>query len=127
MFCPNCGIKNDDGAAACVSCGRPIPRIGDTAQFQPPAWDPMPVSVPNYLAPAILATVFCCVPAGVAAIVYAAQANTKAAIGDYDGAKSASSAALMWCWLSFGASTLGVILYIVFAGILGVVAGMSGL
>jgi hypothetical protein len=47
-------------------------------------------AVPNYLVPAILATIFCCLPLGVVAIIFAAQVNSKLAAGDYAGAVEAS-------------------------------------
>jgi Interferon-induced transmembrane protein len=63
---------------------------------------PAPQSVPNYLVQAILCTLFCCLPAGVVAIVFAAQVNGKLAAGDYAGAVSASNNAKTWTWVSFG-------------------------
>jgi hypothetical protein len=66
-----------------------------------------PVNVPNYLVPAILCTLFCCMPAGVVAIVFAAQVDTKAKVGDVEGAERASNLAKVWCWVSFG---LGLII-----------------
>ena len=38
-----------------------------------------PISVPNYLVQAILTTIFCCLPFGIVAIVFAAQVNGKLA------------------------------------------------
>jgi hypothetical protein len=63
---------------------------------------PPGVAVQNYLVFAILATVLCCIPAGIPAIIYAAQVNGKLAVGDLAGAKAASENAKMWCWVSFG-------------------------
>jgi hypothetical protein len=60
------------------------------------------VYVPNYLVFAILSTVLCCLPAGIPAIVYAAQVNGKLQVGDIAGAQIASQNAKMWCWISFG-------------------------
>ena len=57
--------------------------------------------VPNYLVPAILVTICCCVPFGIVAIVYAAQVNTKLAGGDLPGAQASSANAKLWCWLAF--------------------------
>ena len=42
---------------------------------------PPGTTVPNYLVFAILATVFCCLPTGIPAIVYAAQVNGKLQAG----------------------------------------------
>ena len=47
-------------------------------------------NVPNYLVPAILVTIFCCLPVGIAAIIQAAQVNGKLQAGDYEGAVSNS-------------------------------------
>ena len=68
-------------------------------------------SVPNYLVWAILATLCCCLPAGIVAIVYAAQVDGKLAGGDYHGAVEASNNAKMWSWISFGASAVVGVLY----------------
>lgn len=67
--------------------------------------------VPNYLVQAILVTLFCCLPFGIVGIVFAAQVNSKLALGDYDGAVQASQAAKKWSWISFGCG-LGVYLAI---------------
>jgi hypothetical protein len=69
------------------------------------------VSVPNNLVFAILVTVLCCLPTGIAAIVYAAQVNGKLAAGDIAGAQQASKNAKMWCWISLGAGLLVCVLY----------------
>jgi hypothetical protein len=58
--------------------------------------------VPNYLAQSILVTIFCCLPAGIVSIVYAAQVNGKLERGDYEGARRVSKAAKTWAWVSFG-------------------------
>jgi len=68
-------------------------------------------SVPNYLVWAILATLCCCLPAGIVAIVYAAQVDGKLAAGDYDGALASSKNAKMWSWISFGAAGVIFVLY----------------
>lgn len=67
--------------------------------------------VPNYLVWAILSTLCCCLPAGIVAIVYAAQVDGKVASGDFHGALEASNNAKMWSWISFGASAVVGVLY----------------
>jgi hypothetical protein len=84
-----------------------------------------PQHVPNYLVWAILTTIFCCLPAGVVAIVFAAQVNGKLEAGDYDGALKLSNQAKLWCWISFGAAAVFAVLYILAIIILAVVAGSS--
>ena len=55
----------------------------------------------NYLVPAILCTLFCCLPFGIAGILFAVQANSKVQKGDIDGAAVAVSKAKLMCILSF--------------------------
>jgi len=92
-----------------MQCGRnlqpgiPLPIAG---VVQPPIAPPQ-----NYLVFAILTTVLCCLPAGIPAIVYAAQVNGKTQMGDIAGAKAASDNAKMWCWISFGAGLAVVLIY----------------
>lgn len=64
-------------------------------------------TVPNHMAGAILATIFCCQITGIVAIVYAAKVNTKLAQGDIDGAICASQSARTW----IGVSLIPAILY----------------
>lgn len=68
---------------------------------------------PNYLAPAILTTLFCCTIFGIVAIVYAAQVQGKWYAGDTRGALAASANAKLWCWLSFGSVAVIMVIYIV--------------
>ena len=63
----------------------------------------------NYLVPAILCTIFCCLPFGIAGILFAAQANSKTQQGDYDGANIAASRAKKMCILSFVCGILYII------------------
>ena len=75
--------------------------------------------IPNYLVQSILVTLCCCLPGGIAAIVYAAQVNSKQAADDIAGAMAASKNAKMWCWISLGVGlviNIGVVLLQVAAG-----------
>ncbi|MFH0794384.1 MAG: CD225/dispanin family protein [bacterium] len=111
MFCSHCGTPNDDNSWKCISCGQPLhAEVGGPAQPR--------VHIPNYLVPAILCTIFCCVPFGIPAIVYAAGVEGKAARGDLQGAYDASAKARMWCWISFG---VGIFFFII-----GFVIGVLG-
>lgn len=58
-------------------------------------------NIPNYLTQAILVTICCCWPFGIAAIVNAAKVNTLIAQGKYDEAQRASHQAKTYCWVSF--------------------------
>ncbi len=62
----------------------PPPYGGYGSQTAPP---------PNYLVWAILSTILCFLPLGIVSIVFAAQVNSKWAIGDVAGAQRASELA----------------------------------
>jgi hypothetical protein len=79
--------------------------------------------VPNYLVFAILATLFCCIPFGIPAIVFAAQVNSRLQAGDLAGAQAASRNAKLWCWISVGVG-LGFVALWVILMMLGVVSGI---
>ena len=103
MFCSQCGANNADNALICNQCGKTLQAGGPPAYTQPAALAPSSgVFVQNYLVFAILATVLCCLPAGIPAIVYAAQVNGKLAAGDIAGAQEASKNAKLWCLISAG-------------------------
>ena len=107
MYCTKCGTQNDDGAAKCIQCGDALQGV---QQFASGAAKPIEVS--NYLVQAILVTLFCCIPFGIPAIVFAAQVNSKVASGDDAGAIKASKQAKMWCWISFGVGlAIGIIYF----------------
>lgn len=65
----------------------------------------------NYLVWSILATLCCCVPTGIAAIVYAAQVDSKWATGDYAGATKASENAKLWSIVSLILGILTLLSY----------------
>jgi hypothetical protein len=77
---------------------------------------------PNNLVWAILTTLFCCLPAGVVSIVYAAQVNSKWAQGDVAGAQKASQNARTWAIVS---AVAGAVVYILVI-IISVAASNSG-
>jgi hypothetical protein len=106
VFCTKCGTQNDGSVSHCVRCGNPL--------LSPEQFGTGAV-VPNYLAQAILVTIFCCVPFGIPAIVFAAQVNGKLAAGDYTGALGASKKAKIWCWIAFGAGLGFLLISLVFA------------
>ncbi|MGP0017672.1 MAG: CD225/dispanin family protein [Candidatus Sulfotelmatobacter sp.] len=127
MFCSQCGANNADNAAVCMQCGRSLQAGPPAVPLQPvqPAGVVLPpgVGVQNYLVFAILVTVLCCLPAGIPAIVYAAQVNGKLQAGDVAGAQLASKNAKMWCLISAG---LGLAVGLIYA-VLVMVGILSGI
>ena len=75
---------------------------------------PIQPHVPNYLVQSILATLCCCLPFGVVAIIYAAQVNSKLSAGDTAGAMAASRNARLWCWISLATGLVFTVIYFAF-------------
>src|SRR6266480_1923816 len=75
-----------------------------------------PASTPpkNWLVESILVTIFCCLPFGIAGIVFASQVNAKYEAGDYEGAMSASKEAGRWTKIGFFIGLACIVLYFVF-------------
>lgn len=67
---------------------------------------------PNYLVWAILSTVLCCLPLGIASIVFAAQVNGKYASGDIAGAQDSSRKAKQFAIWGAVAGVIVIVLYI---------------
>lgn len=105
-YCFQCGRILSSAAEICPGCGV---RQPGSFHGSPPA--SAGARIPSYLAQAILCTLFCCIPFGIVAIVYAAQVGTKLAVGDYSGAKQASDSARTWCWVAFGTGLAVAVLY----------------
>ena len=90
----------------------PPPMGSDFGGYGGPGYGPPP---PNNLVLAILSTIFCCLPLGVVAIVFAAQVNSKWAMGDSQGAyESARKARSFAIWGVIAGLVVGVV-YAVFA------------
>jgi hypothetical protein len=85
----------------------PPPGLGMTAQYGTRPLVTAPV--PTYMVWAILATVFCFLPTGIVAIVFASQVSSKLAAGDRAGAVEASNKAKVWTIISVVVGVLFVI------------------
>ncbi len=144
VTCPKCQAVNFTTSAVCWQCGETLPAPAETPASEqpvplqapvyganlPPAATPTyePQSQPvyaakpqNYLVWSILTTLFCCMPAGVVSIVYAAQVDSKYATGDLVGSQNASNTARTWAWVSFGVGLVATLSYLALM-IIGVVS-----
>lgn len=118
MFCPKCGTKNSTSSNFCLKCGALLSSASEEHSQQPSVSSQQVPHIPNRMVGAILVTIFCCLPAGIVAIVYASQVNTKIAAHDYAGAQSSSNSAQTWITVSV---VLGII-----AGFIAFVSAFMG-
>jgi hypothetical protein len=77
-----------------------------------PPGAPSSSGIQSYLVWSILATLFCCVPLGIPALVYAAQVDGKVVSGDLAGALESSRKARLWCLWAAGVGGGFVFLYL---------------
>ena len=110
-FCPLCGVavspnaasemESPLGAASFETLGNsgayresanPYASSSATDPYAPTGWEEA-ANVPDYLIWNVLATLFCCMPLGIAGIVFSIQTNSAKTRGDYEAATRASSTA----------------------------------
>ena len=93
VFCRRCGTQGDGFHDLCVECGEVLEELVESEWAGEKA--------PSYLVYAILTTIFCCLPFGIVAIVYAAQVNSYWETGKCEKAAELSRKAKTWCWVAF--------------------------
>jgi hypothetical protein len=123
-FCWKCGVFLAEAAPPSVGVSlekkSPVLQLSEPADFPEPraaaptaSPTPSAASAPrstgyvlpapdNFLVQAILVTLCCCLPFGIASIVYASQVNSKAAAGDMAGAHESARKARFWFWWALG-------------------------
>jgi hypothetical protein len=78
-----------------------------------------PARPKNWLVESILVTILCCLPFGIAGIVFATQVNAKYDAGDFDGAIRASHDAGRWTKIGFFIGIAFIVLYLIFIFLMG--------
>ncbi len=84
------------------------------AETSPTVSEPSPVVAsaekcpPTYLVWAVLSAIFCCIPFGIPAIIYASQVSTFYRNGNYEEARDRSEKAAMWVIISFVAGLVSM-------------------
>lgn len=71
--------------------------------------EPMPK---NHLLFAVLATILCCTPLGIVALIYSSRVSSRYYMGDLEGAKRSSAMAERWIIASFVIGLLSATLYV---------------
>lgn len=68
----------------------------------------------TWMAESILVTIFCCLPFGIAGIVFAAKVNSLYAAGQYEEAVEASNNAAKWTKIGFFVGLAVMVIYMIF-------------
>lgn len=120
VICNGCGKPyhmhcwEQTGRCQTYGCeGKPVYHPAAEAGHQAPRQAPSAVrDVPNHLVWAILATLCCCPPFGIVAIVYASQVSSHLAAGNYEAALQSSSTARKWCLAATICGVVAVLAYV---------------
>ena len=115
-YCTHCGKAIEGDGKFCTNCGAPAPAeqpmyTQPEPEPQPSRQQPIGPKPKSYLALSILATIFCCLPFGIPAIVFAAKVDSHWNAGRYLEAEDASRKAKTWMLVSFIIGLVGVLIY----------------
>ena len=76
-----------------------------------------PVCPKTWMAESILVTVFCCLPFGIAGIVFASRVSSLYAADNYEAALQASKNAGKWTKIGFIVGLVAIVLYLLLYGV----------
>lgn len=142
--CPECGRTVSDRVSVCPNCGAPMhsqqasPNSVNNQNYnsqyqrlyqqqsQPMNYGQrsiyrMPFCPKTWLTEAILATIFCCMPFGIVAIVYASQVVSFYKNGNYASAEDASNNAKKYINIALISGLIIIILNIILYALYGAV------
>ena len=129
-FCIQCGQPIEGDTKFCTNCGAPVPpeqqtysqpepesqsqyqqALNQQPEPQPAQQQPAGTKPKSYLALSILATLLCCLPFGIPAIVFSAKVDSFWNAGRYQEAQDASRKAKTWMLVSVILGALIIISY----------------
>ena len=130
--CPECDTTISSKAISCPHCGAPIAQEQAQEPTQQPVQQAPTANKPNpvtdlppktWLVESILATLLCCLPFGIVAIIYATKVESNWYASNKELALSSAKSAKSWTLVSVF-SGLGVALLYIILMSLGIVAGL---
>ena len=79
---------------------------GDRNETKQDGFSGDPSEIDSHMGFAVFCTLCCCLPTGIAAIVFASQVSHHIQNGDYEAAKKSADNAQLFCWISIGIGLL---------------------
>jgi uncharacterized metal-binding protein len=107
VTCQFCGAENPDGTRFCISCGKDITLAKVTPEITPPQGVFDHPFVETHLVKALMTAIFCFMPVGVVAVVYAVLAEDKKSSGNFEAARRNAQQANKWANIAL---IIGIIL-----------------
>jgi Interferon-induced transmembrane protein/zinc-ribbon domain len=129
VYCPTCGAQNPDDAAFCSGCGKALQKASGGQPVSrlttaPPAGE-QPPNIVGYVIGASAATLLCCPPVGIAALVCAIMINGKASAGDVQGARRLAKISMILSIVAGGLGVIGWLIFLLFMGGLATLGSMT--
>src|ERR1041385_4206475 len=93
-------------------------------EWTPPPSPGAPASVPNYMVPSII-SLFCCLPLGIVAVIFAARVNGQVQAGDTAGVLDSSRKAKMFSYIGLILGLIWIAIWVIMT-VLGVGIGALG-
>jgi len=117
--CPDCGSNVSSEATTCPNCGKPLNSSSEKSNLESGDYGNPPKT---WLLESILATIFCCIPLGIVGIIYAARVESNWYAGRKELAINSSKNAKTWTLITFFTGLTIIILYLLFAVVIGISA-----
>lgn len=136
MICSNCHQEIGEENKFCPYCGTPVapeqPQTPPAQPQTPPVQPQTPPAQPAgpqinqtpYLVCSILVTLLCCLPFGIAGIIFATKINSALMNGDYAAAQAAAKKSKLFSTIGAAGGLLFLIIYLVLIFV-GAFAGIS--
>jgi hypothetical protein len=128
--CPRCLAVTDDSAAYCSQCGFSLtgggPRGDAAGPHAEASYAQGQPEFNDHLLGSILVTIFCCLPLGIPAIVFAADARTKFADGNYSLARRSANTANTFITIAFWLGFVnGIIYFFIYLFVIGALIALD--
>lgn len=104
MRCPECGADNQSEVTnICDRCGAKLKDLQPQTRME----GTKPAKFESYFIHSIILLACCCMPFGIVALIYAADAKSKFETGRYREAEEKAAKAKLWCIIGLVGGIIG--------------------